>query len=87
MVVELGHRPDRRPGCPDGIVLVYGDGRRDAFDPLYPGSVHTVEELPCIGGKGLEIAALTFGIDGIEGKTRLTRTADTGYHCHFSQGK
>ena len=32
-----------------------------------------VEELARVGGKGFDIAALAFGIEGVEGQTRLAR--------------
>jgi hypothetical protein len=64
-----------------------GDGGRDALDPLHPRAVHAVQELPGIGGEGLYVAALTLGVNSVEGQRRLARTAHPGHHDQFPQGQ
>ena len=68
VVVELGHGADGGAGGAHRVGLVDGDTRRDAVDALHLGPVHTVEELAGVGGEGLHVAALSLGVDGIEGE-------------------
>ena len=50
------------------VFLLDGDGRRDAVDVIDQRLVHPVEELPDVGGKRLDVAALALGIEGVEGE-------------------
>ena len=68
VVVELGHGADGGARGPHRIGLVDGDGRGDAVDGVHAGLVHAVEELAGVGGEGLDVAALTFAVDGVEGE-------------------
>ena len=38
--------------------------------------LHHLEELARVGGQALDVAALAFGVDGVEGEARLARAAD-----------
>ena len=49
-------------------LLLYGYGRGDALNEVAFGLAHTSEELTGITGKAFHIAALTFGIQCVEGK-------------------
>jgi hypothetical protein len=40
------------------------------------------EELACIRGKGLDIAALGLGVEGIKGQRRFS---GTGWTCHHHE--
>src|SRR6267154_1591674 len=62
VVVQLGHRADRRAGRTHWIGLVDGDRRRNSLDRVHPGLVHAVEELPRIWAEGLDVAPLPFGV-------------------------
>jgi hypothetical protein len=42
--------------------------------------LHLAEELPGIGGEALDVAALAFGIDGVEGEARLAAARQPGDH-------
>ncbi len=66
VVVDLGDGPDGGPGVAAGCLLVDGDGRRQTFDLIHVRLVHLAQELPGIGRKRLDVAALAFGEDGIE---------------------
>ena len=44
------------------------------------GLLHHLEELPRIGGQALDVAALSFGVDGVEGEARLARSRQAGDH-------
>jgi hypothetical protein len=50
------------------VFLLDGDSGGDALDGIDEGLVHSVEELPDVGGKGFHIAALAFGVEGMEGE-------------------
>ena len=85
MVVELGHGADGGARGPHRIGLVDGDGRGDAVDGVHAGLVHTVEELAGVGGEGLDVAALAFAVDGVEGQRRLAGAADPSDDVKFAQ--
>ena len=80
VIIDLGHRAHGRARGPDRIGLVDRDRRRHALDPVDLGAVHPVEELAGVGREGLDVAALTFGIKGIEDQRRLAAARDPGYH-------
>jgi hypothetical protein len=52
--------------------LAKGDGGRNAFDSIDAGSVHSLEELSGIRAKGLCVASLAFGVEGIESEGGLS---------------
>ncbi len=47
---------------------------------VHVGLLHQLEELAGIGRQAFDIAALAFGIDGVEGKTGFARTGKSGQH-------
>jgi hypothetical protein len=51
VVVQLGHRADRRARGAHRVGLVDGDGRRHAVHAVHRRAVHAVEELPRVGEK------------------------------------
>ncbi len=78
IIVYLGDRADGGAGVSGGGLLLDGNGRREPLDALHVRLLHLLEELPGIGGEALHIAALPFGVDGVEGKGRFSRTGDAG---------
>ena len=76
VIVELGHRADRRARRAHGVRLIDGDRGRDAFDAVDLRLVHAVEELPRVGRERLDVAPLAFGVHGVERERRLARAAD-----------
>ena len=50
----------------------------DAVDAVDVRLLHPLEELPRVGGQRLDVAALPFGVDRVEGERRLARSADAG---------
>ena len=52
-----------------------GDGRRQAFDEVYLGFLHLIQELAGIGGEGLDVLALPLGVDRVEGERRFAGAA------------
>ena len=71
IVMDLRHRADGGTGVFGGGLLVNGDGGRQALDIVHVRLVHLSEEHPGIGAQALHIAALAFGIDGVEGEARF----------------
>ncbi len=80
VVVELGHRADRRARRAHRIGLVDGDRRRHAVDAVDLRPVHPVEELPRVGREGLDVAALALGVQRVEHQRGLARTRHAGDH-------
>ena len=54
--------------------LFDGDGGREACDAFHVGLVESAHELSCVGTQALHIAALPFGIQGVERQRRLARS-------------
>ena len=73
VVVDLGHRADRRARVARGRLLVDRDRRREPLDRVDVGLLHQAEELARVGGERLDVAPLPLGVDRVEGKARLAR--------------
>ena len=78
VVVDLGHRPDRRARVARRALLVDRDGRRQAVDLVDVRLLHLAEELAGVGAQALDIAALALGIDRVEGQAGLARPGQAG---------
>ena len=76
VVVDLGHRADRRARVPRGRLLVDRDRRREPVDRVDVGLLHHLQELARVGGQRLDVAALALGVDRVEGKRRLSRAGE-----------
>ena len=80
VVVDLGDGADRRPRIRAGRLLLDGDGRRQPLDQVDVGLFHLLEELPGVRRQRLDVAALPFGVDGVEGERRFARARQAGDH-------
>ena len=80
VVVNFRGRGDRRTRIARGIFLADGDGRSDAGDFVDVGLLHALQKLAGVRGKRLDVAALPFGVDGVEGERGFAGTADAGDH-------
>src|SRR5271167_2016101 len=80
VVVNFGDGPDGRSRAAAGGLLLDGDRRAQAVDAVHIGPLHLVKELAGVGGKRLDVTALAFGVDGVEGERRLARAAEAGDH-------
>ena len=60
--------------------MLDGDGGREAVDGVDVGALHLVEELAGVGGKGFDVAALAFGVNGVEGEGGLAGAGEAGDH-------
>ena len=74
VVVDLGHRADRGSRVPGCALLVDADRRAQAVDLVDVRLLHLPQELAGVGAQRLDVAPLSLGIDGVEGKARLPRT-------------
>ena len=82
IIVNFGNSTHSRAGVFACGFLVDGNGRRKAVNRVHVGLFHLPQKHPGIAGQGFHIAALTFGINGIEGQTALAAARDTGDHRH-----
>ena len=51
---------------------------RDAGDLVHIGLFHALQELAGVGGKGFDVAALAFGVNGVKGQGGFAGAADAG---------
>ena len=79
-VVNLGGGAHGGAWIAVGGLLLYADNGRETADLVHIGARHASEEVACVGREGFYVSALTLGIYGIEGKTGLTRPAQSRYH-------
>ncbi len=84
---DLGHRADGRARAAAQALLVDGQGRREAVDAVHVRLGQLVQELVGVAGEALDVAALAFGIQGVEGQRRLARTAGAGHHHQAAPGQ
>ena len=80
VVVDFGDGADRRAWVVAGRLLLDRNCWREAFDQIDVGLVHHLQELPGVGRERLDVAALAFGVERVEGERRLARTRETGDH-------
>src|SRR5437016_13782570 len=57
-------------------LLLDGDRRGKPFNDVDFGALHLVKELAGVGGERFDVAALAFGVDGVESERGLTRTGE-----------
>ena len=80
VVVDLGDGADGGAGAAAGGLLLDGDGGREALDGVDVGPLDLVEELARVGGEGFDVAALAFGVDGVEGEGAFAGAGEAGDH-------
>src|SRR5579883_876574 len=76
IIVNFGDRAYGRPRASRRRLLFDRDRRRQPFDSVDVGRFKSIEKLPRIRRERLHIAALSFGINRIEGQTRFSRAAE-----------
>ena len=81
VVVDLGHRADRRARVARRRLLVDRDGRREPVDRVDVGLLHHLQELPRVGRERLDVPPLPLGVDRVERKRRLAG-AGQPRHAH-----
>src|ERR1700742_507420 len=80
VVVDFGDGSDGRPGTTAGGFLLDRNRGAKPFDGINVGALDLVKELASVGGKSFDVAALPFGVDGVEGQRRLTGSGEAGDH-------
>ncbi|OPZ82265.1 MAG: hypothetical protein BWY77_00253 [bacterium ADurb.Bin431] len=80
VVVDLGHGAYRRTGVAAGRALLDRDRRREPLDVINIRFFHQPEKLPGVGGEGLDVAALSLGIKGVEGEGGFAAPREAGDH-------
>ena len=68
VIVNLRGRGHSGAWVAGGVLLLDGNGRRQAVDQVHVRLLDALQELPGIGGKRLDVAALAFRIDGVKGE-------------------
>ena len=71
IVRDLGHGADGGAGGAHRVFAVYGNSRRDTFNPVHHRPVHTIHELARVWREGLHIPALAFSIECVKCQGRL----------------
>ena len=87
VVVQLGHRADRRARSAHRVGLVDGNRRRNAFDRVHLRLVHAIEKLPRVRAEGLDIAPLPLGVQGVEDERGFARARNARHHQQFAGGQ
>ena len=80
MIVQLRHGAHGGAAGTHRVGLVDGDGRGHALYLVHSGLVHAVQELAGIGTEGFHVAALAFGVQGVEHQAGLARAAGARHH-------
>ena len=78
VVVDFGRGGYGRARIAGRVLLLDGDGRGEAVDEVYVGLLDAFEELASVGGERFDVAALAFGVDGVEGERGFARAGDAG---------
>jgi len=71
----------------DGRPTIYRNSCRHGLERLDWGTLMALEELPGVRRKAFDKSPLSFGVEGIETKGRLARTADSGNANEFIGSK
>ena len=77
-IVYLGHRAHGRAWVLVGGLLLDGDDWTESVDAVHIGSFNIADKAPCIGRECFHIAALPFGMYGVESQARLAAAAEAG---------
>ena len=84
--MDLGGGGDGGAGIARGRALADGHRGADAVDAVHGRLLHPLEELPRVGGEALDVAAVTLGVQRVEGQAALARARDAGDHHELAGG-
>ena len=87
MVGDLGDGADGGAPCLRGGTLPDGERGGEAFDRVVIGTRQPFQELLGVGGDALDVATLSFGVDGVEGEGGFPRAADARDHGQGRAGE
>lgn len=85
-VGELGHGADGGARGFDGVLLLDGDGGTHVLGGVEVGLFQQVEELAGVGAEGLDVAALAFGVKGVEYERGFAGAAQPSDRDVFAEG-
>src|SRR5260370_9127178 len=77
VIIHLCHRADSRTRIVCRPFLIDRESRGEAIDMINIWLLHFIQELPRIGRQRLDIAALSFGKNGVKGQATLARAGKT----------
>ena len=80
VIVDLGDGADGRTRIARRGFLLDRDGGGEAVDLVDVRLLHHLQELAGVGGQQFHVAALAFGIDGVEGERGFARAREPGEH-------
>ena len=80
IVVDLGHGAHRRARVVARRLLLDRDRGRQALDQVHLGLRHQLEELARVRRERLDVAALAFGVERVEGERAFARARKAGDH-------
>ncbi len=80
IIVDLGDGADGRARIARGGFLLDGNRRRQAVDLIDVRLLHHLQELARVSREALDIAALAFGVDGVEGERGFAGAGQPGEH-------
>ena len=79
VVLNLCDRGHGGAGVVRTLLLIDGDGRREALDAVAVGFLHLPDELACVGGERFHVPALTLGIQRVEGQGGFSRARNAAH--------
>ena len=85
MVVQLGHGTHCTAAGTHGVGLVNGNGGRHTLHLIHRGLIHTIQKLTGVGAECFHIAALAFGIEGVEHQTGFPRATRPRHHGQLAR--
>ena len=80
VIVDFSGRGDGGAWVARLVLLLDGDGRGEAVHVVDIRLLDALQELPRVGGQAFHVAALAFGVDGIERQRRLARARNAAHH-------
>src|SRR5690606_37386229 len=85
VIVDFGQRADRGARGAHAVLLLDGDGGRDAVNAINRRLIHAVEELAHVWGESLHIATLPLSIERVKGERGLAGAGRAGDHRQLAQ--
>ena len=83
VVVDFGRGRDGRALVAARGALLDGDGRGQSLDEIHVRLLHLIQELPRVGREALDVSALAFRVERVEGEGGFPRAAEARDHDEF----
>ena len=85
VVVDLGDGAHRGAAAPRGHALFHSDRRGQVVNSVHVRLLEPACELAHVRAQALHVTPLTFGVEGVEGKRTLARSAQTRHDGQLAQ--